>query len=197
MAQLPIDLDFPLEGDWYASAEALMDEHHIVAVSEDEGARINFGTHIVMQMQQMGQTEVCPIYGRRIRSWEHLAYQISRALPGDTPIEPTSDGIVRALHDKHTGSMRRYIVWHDAHEMMQHEPEAFDETLDVLMGVAAEQEYASEDSLLLTRCLFIGSPDLLAAPGFTGWLPEGDSPPLWEVVSGLPKPPVKAVRVTA
>lgn len=195
MSELPIELEFKLQGDWYASAEALLDEHHVVAVSDCEDTLIDFGSHVTMQMEQLADTEVCPLYGRLLTSLDDLAYMLAHALPGSRRIGANLDAIADALREKHPGTKRRFIVWHDADALMQRAPGLFDEVLDVLMGVAAEREYASEDTLMLGRCLFIGSPKLLEAEGFGGWLREGQSKPLWEVVSGLPKPPVRAVRV--
>ncbi len=197
MAKLPIDIEFEMAGQWYPQAEALLDEHHLVAVAETEELRIQFGTHLVMQMEQMSDTEVCPLYGRFIHNLDELVYMLSRALPGRRVIEPKMDQIIKALGRKHEHTKRRYIVWHDAHRFAEREPKVFSEMVDCMMGVAAEQEYASEDTLLLTRCLFIGGPRLLEAEGFDSWLHEGEAQALWQVVSGLAKPPVRTVHIVS
>ena len=67
--------------------------------------------------------------------------------------------------------------------------------LYAMMGVAAEQEFSTEDRLVISRVLFIGGESLLRAKGLARWWPEGPNKPLWEVVSGLARPPVCAVRV--
>ena len=193
--QLPVEIEFALSGDWASQAEALMDEHHMVAVSDDESVRIEFGTHLVMQMERMADTEVCVLYGRFIRSLEEFAYMLSRAMAGRRVIEPNRESLIEALGRQYGRTKRRYVVWHDAHLLADRKPRLFDEVADCLMGVAAEREYASEDTLILTRCLFLGSPTLLWSRGLMEWAHEGEAEPLWQTVSGLAKPPVKTVRV--
>ena len=193
--QLSIDMEFVMSEGWRGQAEALMDEHHMVAVSEDEGLRIEFGTHLVMQMERLADTEVCVLYGRFIRSMEEFAYMLSRALPGEGEIDPTRESLIRALGRQTGKTKRRFVVWHDAHLLADRKPRLFDEIADCLMGVAAEREYASEDTLLLLRCLFLGTPTLLWSRGMMEWAHEGEAEPLWQTVSGLAKPPVKTVRV--
>jgi len=193
----PHDIEtFSMTGNWLAAAEALTDEHHVVAVSDDEAARIRFGSYLTMQTEQLRDTEVCPIYGRFVRSIGELAYMIERGAATKQPNEPTLDGMTETLRHVHRTTRRRFIIWHDAHVLAEHDPALFHQVTDVMTGVAAEQEYASEDLLVLTRCLLIGTPTLATHPAFDGWWAEGDSQPFWQVVSGLSQPPIKRVRLT-
>jgi len=188
--------NFTMIGDWHASAEALADEHHVVAVSDDEATRIQFGSYLAMQTERLHDTEVCPIYGRFVHSLEELAYMLHRAAATRQPGEPTLEGVTETLRHVHRATRRRFILWHDAHVLAEANGELFHQVADVMMGVAAEQEYVSEDLLVLTRCLFIGTPALLDCNAFAGWWAEGDSQPLWQVISGLERPPVRRVRIT-
>lgn len=195
MNDLPEIETFEMAGDWPPQAEALTDEHHLVAVSDDEAARVEFGSYLTMQTQQLRNTEVCPIYGRLVRSIEELAYMVERSAATKQPKPRTLDGLTETLRHVHRTIHRRFIIWHDAHVLAEHDPALFHEAADVMMGIAAEQEYASEDLLVLSRCVFIGERSLAQVRTLDTWWNEGESQPLWQVVSGLEAPPIRRVHV--
>lgn len=188
---------FIMSGDWYSQAEAMLDDHHVVAVSEDEATRIEFGSCVAIQTEQMMQVEVCPIFGRYVRGLEDLAYMMSRAFPAGGPVEPSVEGVMDCARRTRASTRRRFIIWHDADVFAAADRVIFWQVADALMGVAAEQEYASEDLLVITRCLFVGSPRLAEHVAFRRWWSEGEREPLWKVVSGLERPPVQCVRIVS
>lgn len=187
---------FHMTGDWLPGAEALLDESHAVAVAEDMAPRFRFGAHLFQHMQRMGDAQVCPIYGSYVHDLADVTRMVSLSVPVDGPIEPTLDALTETLrHRYHQHIRRRYILWHEAHVFAQQQPDLFWQTVDVIMGTAAEHEYASEEKLLLTRCVFLGEPALAAHPAFHRWWPEGAGDPLWQVVSGLDAPPTTRVEL--
>ena len=186
---------FAMVGDWYPQAQALTDDHHLVAVSDDETRRVQFGSYLAMQAERLRDTEVCPIYGRFVRSIEELAYMIQRGTATRQPLPATLEGITETLRHVHRTTRRRVVVWHDAQVLAERDPTLFWQVADVMMGVAAEQEFASEDLLVLSRCLFIGTPALLGQAAFGAWWHEGAGQPLWQVITGLERPPVASVRL--
>ncbi len=187
---------FAMTGGWCPQAEALLDEHHLVAVSDDPVRRAMFGTHLAQHTQRLIDAEVCPIYGRFIHGIDDLAYTISRIVPADEDFDPTVEGMAEALRQPHPHVHRRFLIWQDAEVMAGADPAGFEAAVDMLMGVAAQQEYASEDLLMLSRCVFIGDPDLARLDAFARWLHEGGEKPFWQVVSGLGHPPVRAIALT-
>lgn len=186
---------FIMSGDWYAQAEAMLDEHHIVATSDDESTRIQFGSYLAIQAEQMVNVEVCPIYGRYVTDIEALTYMMSRAFPVRDAVEPSVDGVIECARHARSATRRRYIVWHDAEVLAEADSDLFWQVADALMGVAAEQEYASEDLLVITRCLFISTPELAEHPAFGQWWKDGGSEPFWQVISGLDRPPAQRVKI--
>jgi len=137
----PNDLTFTMTGDWYAQAEALLDEHHVVATSPNEATRIHFGSAVAIQAEQMTDVEVCPLYGRFIKTIADLTYTLSRAMPSKAVIEPNIDGVMAAMRRHRPQTKRRYIIWHGADTLAREDPDLFWQVADVMMGVAAEQEY--------------------------------------------------------
>jgi hypothetical protein len=195
MAELTIEQTFEMAGEWYPAAEALLDEHHVVAVCDDEASRVRFGSHVAIQAEQQTHVEVGQIYGRFVRDLRELAHMLSRGLPLDRTVEPTINDITEALRTHRPQTRHRYLIWHDSDVMAGESPDDFWRAADAMMGVAAEGEYSEEDRLIITRVLFIGGASLLRSPALRGWWADGGGQPLWQVVSGMIAPPVKAVRI--
>jgi hypothetical protein len=189
LTQRPDPIRFALAGRWQDEAEALVDEHHLVAVSREERDRAVFAAQLSKHMQRLSYSEVSVLQGRWVDSLDALAYSLSRTLPVDELIEPDLQSVLRALRTAYPRTRRRFLIWHDAHVMAERDKELFWQISDLLMGVAAELEYATEERLLLTRIVFTGEPALCEHPAFQSWYREGPSEPLWQVVSGLPTPP--------
>lgn len=123
------------------------------------------------------------------------------------PPEPAATGAGAAGSAAAGGSgvwsaiKRRYYIWNEADLLLRKDPALFGRAVDAITGVAAEAEYASEDLLLIHRAVFVGGPalDVYAEDPrgqFRSWLREitdqghAEDRPLWEVVSGLKRPPV-------
>ncbi len=192
-------VDLRMTDDWLPEAEALLDEHHVVAVSDDPATRLRFGANLFQHMQRMADAQVCPIYGCYVQSLADITRMISLSVPVDQPLQPTLDDLTETLrHRYHQHSRRRFIIWHEAHELAERDPDLFWQIIDVMMGVAAEHEYALEEKLLLTRCVFIGDAsqtDFREFRGFRGWWSETDNQPLWQVVTGQDAPATLTVNL--
>ncbi|MEL7473446.1 MAG: hypothetical protein AAGK04_09030 [Planctomycetota bacterium] len=186
--------------NWQAEILQLMDESHLVAWSEDESRRLRFATHFGRFLQAQRDTEVCVLYGRTITDIDSLCYQLERMLPLG-PIERRIDGArgvtgrLRARADLpgHPPTKFRYYLWHDADNLLQHNPVLFGRVADALAGVAAEAEYVSDDLLLLHRTVFVGGGLLdryadSSRGQFRSWFDDGKGEPFWRVVTGIESP---------
>ncbi len=107
--------------------------------------------------------------------------------------------LLRNTADVAGAPKHRYFIWKDADALLRSDPTLFSHLVNALLGVAAEQEHITRDSLVLQRAVFIGS-DALAAYAekpdgqFHRWLDEEGSP-FWEVASVLDGPPVRTYRL--
>ena len=202
----------------------LTDERHLAVWSDDADDRIVFAGRFGSFLQGVSDTEVVRLFGGAITNLDELCHQLERALPPDDG----GNGVIRRRVSGPSGITarlrhqadfvgrspirRRYIIWHDADVLIEHDRRLFDAVADAIAGVAAESEYASDDLLLLTRAVYIGGPTLARyAHDETGqlraWLGAGNGPgsgsgngsgsvePFWRVVSGLDRPPVLAAPI--
>lgn len=196
-----------LIADWQPDVTALLDEHHLVAVSDFPARRLQFATSLGQFLGMQRDTEVCPFYGRFITDLDSFCYQLERAVPGpllDRRIDGPG-GVAALLRNRMVvrgkpATKFRYYVWHDADLLARVQPELFARLVDALCGVAAEAEYVSDDLLLIHRSVFVGGPTLLELSRqengpFRSWLADEFGEPFWRVVTGLERPPFTSYAI--
>jgi hypothetical protein len=193
---------------WVTDAAQLLEERHLVAWSGSAQARAQFVRELSSYLSSLSDTETVVVEGARIASADHLADQLgadgfedlARSTLFAGPGLGEEQGVVDALRRRRLGGAgrpfkRRFILWNDANATLARSAALFGRLVDAVIGVAAEDEYASEEVLLIQRAIFIGSAalDVYAEDPrgqFRSWLADGESPALWHVVTGLAKPAV-------
>lgn len=186
---------------WATDAAQLLEERHLVAWSASAPARGQFVRQLTSYLSSLADTETVVIDGSRVESFDQFARQLgvdADDMPGSGMGEEQS--VIDALRRRRLGRAgrpfkRRFIIWNDANATLARSAPLFGRLVDAVLGVAAEDEYASEELLLIQRAIFIGSAalDVYAEDPrgqFRSWLADGHSPALWHVVTGLDKPAV-------
>lgn len=196
-----------LGGNWQADVLALMDEAHLVAWSPSPRRQLDFLTSMAQFLQAQRHTEVLRFHGRHIVDLESFCAQLERGIPGPALARRVHGprGVVSLLRSRdpaHCGPASRYrfLLWDDAHVLLERNRRLFGELVDAIVGVSAELEYVSDDLLLIQRALFTGNAALKTyADDPTGqfriWLPDGFDEPFWEVVTGIQAPTVQTLPI--
>jgi hypothetical protein len=194
---------------WPTEVGQLLEEHHLAAWSHHRAEQERFASTLGEALAGIPDTEVIVLHGSRIRDLSSLGEQLGAVGDGDDgPLTIDGPGGLIAWLRRRPGEgaasavKRRYYLWRDADTLLRHDPALFGRVVDAIAGVAAEAEYASEDLLLIHRAIFVGGPalDVYAEDErgqFRSWLREDGERPLWEVVSGLMRPPVLPYRIEA
>src|SRR5690606_13649840 len=86
----PSDSPFGLV-NWQPDVVQLLDENHLVALSDAPRHRMHFAVSLGQFLQGLKDAEVCSLYGRFITDLDSFCYQIERAIAGP-PIERRIDG---------------------------------------------------------------------------------------------------------
>ena len=193
--------------DWEPDIAQMLDEHHLVAWSGIARRRVHFAASLAHFLNLQPDAEVCPLYGRFITDLDSFCHQLERVLPG-IPIKRKidgPDGLVALLRSRHALNIRsasrfRYYIWNDADVLLKADHKLFGRLVDVLAGVAAEAEFASDELLLIQRAAIIGSPLLEiyaqnAKGQFRSWYDDGLGEPFWQMVSGLESPPILQYQI--
>lgn len=184
----------------------LLDEHHLVVLSDGTARRDRFVRAMHGHLQTMSGVEVLLVNGRSATDLSAFCRELSRSLPSRATIPSEIPSVIRALRDWPTAPRYRYILWRDADAMLEADVELFSRLVNVLCAVAAEFEHlgASGDTspLVLQRSMFIGTSKLGAYAEdhrgqFCQWLDDADDEQsvFWEVMSCVDAPPVLTYRL--
>lgn len=188
--------------NWQPDVVQLLDEHHLVAISDSPRRRMHFAVALGQFLQGMRDAEVCTLYGRFITNVDSFCYQLEHAISGplvdrriDGPRGLTSLLRSRPVYRGRPASKFRFYIWHDADVLLSEDEALFGRLVDAISGVAAEAEYVDDDVLLIHRAVYVGS-SLLAQYAakstgqFQAWAADSDfDEPFWQVVTGIERPP--------
>ncbi|USN99770.1 MAG: hypothetical protein H6810_03675 [Phycisphaeraceae bacterium] len=200
------DAPFPAV-DWQPEVMALLDERHLGVWSHAQSRRSHFAASLAQFLGSQRETDVVTLYGRFIKDIEAFCHQLERSIPVDR-LERRLDGtdsVTDALRSRESVRGRsvarcRFIVWNDADVLLRADPDLFGRLVDAMLGVSAEAEYASEDLLLIQRCVFVGGAALAEYAErpdgqFRSWLPDGLGEPFWALVTGVDEPQLKMSHI--
>lgn len=188
--------------EWQPDAIRLLDEHHLIAVSDSPVRRGAFTASLARWLSGLRDAEVCTLRGRAITDLASFCTQLERSLsePEGQPIDRRIDGargITTLLRTRTAGNGRtkfRFYIWQDADVLLQEDPVLFGRLVDALAGIAAEAEHADDDLLLIHRAIFIGSEALACYADdpdgqFQAWARDGRyEEPLWQAITGIERP---------
>lgn len=193
---------------WEAEVARLTETRHLAAWSGEVDQRVVFAARLGAFWQGQSGVEVIRLFGRAIRTIDDVCEQIERSIPADEPMRRQIGGrsgiAARLRHRIDVPGMAlaqyRYIIWHDADDLINADPGLFAAITDAVSGVAAESEFVCDDLLLLTRAVYVGGPALAAMAQdeqgpFCQWQHDGVAEPFWRVVSGIERPPVLAAPI--
>jgi hypothetical protein len=209
MSALTRQCDSPFAvAHWHPEVTQLLDESHLVAVSDSPRRRMHFAVSLGQFLQGLRDAEVCTLYGRYITDLEGFCHQLERAIPGprlerrvDGPRGVTALLRSREMYRGRPACKFRFYIWHDADVLLGADEELFARVADVIAGVAAESEYVSDDVLLIHRAVYVGG-ELLAAYAERAdgqlkvWYPDDPAgEPFWQVVTEIERPPVARYEI--
>jgi len=198
---------------WPLEVGRILEEQHLCAWSDSQRARERFVSELASSLSKFDDTYVCTLDGSRIHDLPSLCKELECALGvgaigrsvDSTSGEGAEGGVVGALRRRPyiAGAppiKRRFIIWTEAHALLKTDPKLFGRAADAMIGVAAEDEFCSDDVLLIQRAVFVGRASLDvyaedAAGQFRSWYSEYGEAPLWRVVTGLEAPSVARWRI--
>jgi hypothetical protein len=190
---------------WPDDIVQLLDDHHLVVLSDDAAVRRRFADSLQQQLRVLGDTDVVEIEGSAATDLPSFCRQLEGRLhirrDAVNPWWRDMQSVINVLRRAGSGPKRRYFLWHDADAMLEADVELFCHLVNAFFGVAAEFEHVSLDPVVLQRVIFLGGAKLGAYAEdvngqFCRWLDEeGDESPFWEVASMVERPPVITYRI--
>jgi hypothetical protein len=188
---------------WPEGIIQLLDDHHLVVLSDHAKTRRQFGTELAENLSLIADTQVIEVEGSGVVDLPSFCRQLEQKLTIPTilpnPWWRDMQSVINALRGACAGSKRRYFIWHGADALLEADVHLFGRVVNAFFGVAAECEHISLEPLVLLRVVFIGGAKLGAyaedtSGQFCKWIEEEDSP-FWEVINVIDRPPVITYRV--
>jgi hypothetical protein len=195
---------------WPDGIIQLLDDHHLVVLSDDAAQCGRFAASLAQQLGVMGDTDVIGIDGTLATDLPSFCRQLEGQFParrgGGSSLDANPwwrdmQSVIAVMRNASSGPKRRYFLWREADAMLEADVSLFGRLVNAMLSVAAECEHVNLDPVVVQRVIFLGGAKLGAyaedATGqFCRWLEEpGGESPFWEVRSVLEHPPVIAYRI--
>lgn len=194
---------------WPQGIIQLLDDHHLVVLSDNPRARSQFGLTLGQQLSGMSDTQVIVIDGKDATNLTSFSAQLEHRLAANErgPNSGAANAwwrdihsVIELLRNANSGPKRRYYIWTEADAMLESDVDLFCRLVNALFGVAAECEHVSLDPIMLQRVVFLGGNKLGAyaedqSGQFCRWLEDEPDSPFWEVASVVDRPPVLTYRI--
>jgi len=199
---------------WPESIVQVLDENHLVVISDHADARRRFALTLTQQLDLMEQTQVISIDGRKCVDLPSFCRELETKLTIPSAARNSwwcdLHSVIAVLRSSSPGRRRRYLVWNDADTMLNADAVMFRRLVNALFAVAAETEYVSLDPVVLQRVVMLGGLKMGEyaeddRSQFNRWLLEetdgtNDDPKesaFWEVQNVIERPPVLVYRLDA
>ncbi len=185
---------------WLTGITQLLEEHHLVVLSDDSVRRADFGRALCRHLEELSFTQVIRIDGGQTTDFDAFNRAILPSLrrtPGPVADMP---GLIDHLRERPGGIRQRYIVWSDAGEMLERDVPLFGRLVNAIMAVAVEHEHLSDELLLVQRLVVTGASKLGAyAEEEQGqlhrWMTRADGLDSEEIARCVSHPPVLTLRL--
>lgn len=187
-------------GAMTSSVAQLLEEHHLVVLSEDAARLDRFVDSAWRSLESLSGSRVIIVPGELTMSVDAVCRLMELHCGSRKRIPRTVEGLIRLLRDHTPGGRFQYVIWRNADAMLEHDVHLFSEVVNALMGVAAEREHIDPDMLELQRFIFIGGEKLGAyaeedGGQFRTWLATNGSASLAALKDYVPRPPVLTLRL--
>jgi len=125
--------------DWRYSIKILLDSSNLICITKDEFKTSDFnpliwlGTNLTQYLASLGDTEICPLFGKQINNIDDFAYQLCRTIPWGFEMGRNRHAIYDVMLNFATQPKNRYFIWHDAQNLFTADRELFDNIFESLI----------------------------------------------------------------
>ncbi len=116
--------------EWLIASKELVDRSNIICITKnktsDNNPLIWFGTNLTQFFSRLGDSEVCPLFGKHIKTIDDFAYQLCRTIPWGFEMGIDLHAVYDVILNFTTQPRNRYFIWHDAQHLFRSDRELFD-----------------------------------------------------------------------
>ena len=118
--------------EWLNASKELVNSSNIICITENEhktssyNPLIWFGTNLTQYLSRLGDSEVCPLFGKQINTIDDFTYQLCRTIPWSFEMGRNLNAVYDVILNFTTQPKNRYFIWHDAQHLFRADRKLFD-----------------------------------------------------------------------
>ncbi|CCG53174.1 Hypothetical protein KQS_06050 [Flavobacterium indicum GPTSA100-9 = DSM 17447] len=118
--------------EWLETSKELVNSSNIICLTKDNyktcdyNPLIWFGTNLTQFLSRIGDSEVCPLFGKHINNIDDFAYQLCRTIPWGFETGRNLNSVYDVILNFTTQPRNRYFIWYDAQHLFHSDRELFD-----------------------------------------------------------------------
>lgn len=125
--------------EWLKASKELANSSNIICLTKDDyktsdyNPLIWFGTNLTQYLNKIGDSEVCPLFGKQINNIDDFAYQLCRTIPWGFETGRNLNAVYDVILNFTTQPRNRHFIWHDAQHLFHSDRELFDSLFEILI----------------------------------------------------------------
>jgi len=131
-----IELGKISEFNWIEEGAKLAMDSNLICLTKDEFEKDDysplqwFGTNVIQYIATKGNTEICPIFGKQIKSIDDYCYQLCRTIPWGFEMGRNGHAIYDVLLNFETEPKNRIFIWYDCQTLFNKDNTLFKEIFE-------------------------------------------------------------------
>jgi hypothetical protein len=162
MTQLIVTEDIG-QDTWLHTSKELLNKSNLICLTKDEfktpdyNPLIWFGSNMAQFLTTSGESEICPLFGKHIRSISDFCYQLCRTIPWGFEMGKSSHAICDVVLNFTTQPKNRYFIWHDAQYLLNRDRKLFEDIFECLIVASYLNSHgkATHDYQVNQKVLFL------------------------------------------
>lgn len=127
------------EFNWIKEGANLALNSNLICLSKSEFEKNDFsplqwfGTNVIQEIATNGNTEICPLFGKQIKSIDDYCYQLCRTIPWGFEMGRNIHAIYDVLLNFETEPKNRVFIWYDCQILMREDKKLFSEIFESMI----------------------------------------------------------------
>ena len=134
-----ITIDTNANRNWLSDSSNLISKGDLICITREEFTSSDskplqwFGTNLIQYLNRQKDTEICPLYGKQIKSIDDFCYQLCRSIPWGFEMGRNIHAIYDVILNFETQPKNRYFIWYDSQFLYNYDKSLFEDIFECLV----------------------------------------------------------------
>lgn len=125
-------IDTHTNENWLIDSSELISKGSLICLTKNEYLTNDnnplqwFGTNLIQYLNRKKNTEICPLYGKMIKTIDDFCYQLCRSIPWGFEMGRNIHAIYDVILNFETKPINRYFIWYDSQILLKHDKSLFE-----------------------------------------------------------------------